>query len=84
MNIRLVQFHNGKYGIQKRSVLQRLFGNDGEFQDLKNIKYSWTKKSEYFKDCQSVDFNLVSEVYLVLTSSVVKCEIKQKRLEMLS
>lgn len=83
MGIRLVQFHNGKYGIQKRNFLQIIFGNDGEFQDLKNIKYSWSKKSVYFKDCESTDFKLVSELYLMLTSSVVKCKIKKERIKIL-
>lgn len=57
---KIVKFNNGKYGIRRRTLLDRIFFNEGEFCDLVSYgHYWWTKQSHWFDDCQTDDVNLV-------------------------
>ncbi len=49
----IVKFRNGKYGIRKRSLWDKIFGNEGVFRDFNRIIIRWRKFDDsYFYDCQ--------------------------------
>lgn len=70
--IRLVEFKNGKFGIEKISILSRMFGGIGKFKDLVSQRDLWWPASSQFfiESCQSNDMAKVVDIYLAMTNPI--------------
>lgn len=70
----IVEFYDGMYGVRVGGFWEVLFG-DVEFIDLQSVKYTWTKDSEYFKDCKGT----YEEAETVYKKVAYKCKpVKSK------
>ena len=61
--IRVVKFTNGKFAIQRRNPIDRLFNLKGKFMDLITPKLWWRINSNFLKDCISPDKDFVLAKY---------------------
>ena len=73
--IRIVEFHNGSYGIEKISFIEKILGIKGRFKDLKTDKYWWYSSSRFFYDCQEKDLEIVKNIYKNLKNPVKRVVI---------
>lgn len=69
----IVKFKNGKYGIRKRSLWDRLFKKEGVFRDFKPQIYKWrTSDDSYFDDCQLDSFDEVVKTFNNISFGVIE------------
>ena len=69
----IVKFKNGKYGIRKRSLWDRLFKKEGVFRDFKPQIYKWRKSDDsYFYDCQLDSFDEVVNIFNNIRFGVIE------------
>ena len=79
--IDIVQFKNGKYGIRKRSFLDRLFGRGGVFKDFRPILTNWRKPLDpYFKDCQTESIDEIKDYLNRITNNYVSLSFSVKEI----
>lgn len=65
----IVQFKNGKYGIRRRTWLEKLFNKGGSFKDFKPILKKWRKPDDkFFHDCQTESLDEIKE-WLIKTKN---------------
>lgn len=63
MKLRIVEFSNGKYGIERRTLFQCLFGSNGEFLDFNNPVCWWDEDDRHIKDCMNGNLQEVERIY---------------------
>ena len=73
MKYEIVKFSNGKFGLRRRSFIDRLFNLSGSFRDFKpTVFYSWRKPTqEFFQDCQQDDLKVVEFEYAKWTGRFI-------------
>lgn len=73
MKYEIVKFSNGKFGLRRRSFIERLFNLDGSFKDFTPTPfYSWRKPTQdYFQDCQTDDLKIVEFEYSKFNGDLV-------------
>jgi hypothetical protein len=68
----IVKFKNGKYGIRKRTLIQKVFNKEGVFRDFKPYLIYWrSSDNSYFKDCQLDSFEEAVEKFNNINFGVV-------------
>jgi len=71
--MQIIKFKNGKYGIRKRNLLDKILKGEGVFRDFKPQIYKWrTTDCHYFKDCQLDSFEEVVEIFNNLNFGVIE------------
>ena len=72
MKYEIVKFSNGKFGLRRRSFIDRLFNLQGRFKDFKSVIYHWRKPTEsFFKNCQTDDLKIAEFEYAKWTGKLV-------------
>ena len=72
MKYEIVKFSNGKFGLRRRSFIDRLFNLSGSFRDFKPLYYHWRKPTDgFFQDCQQDDLKVVEFEYAKFTGKFV-------------
>lgn len=76
MELEIVKFKNGMYGIRKRTWIDVLFGREGSFRDFKPSPYTtWRKQSDrYFDDCQLATKEAANDWLLRISGKYVEEE----------
>lgn len=69
----LVKFKNGKYGIRKRNLFNKIFKNEGVFFDFRPQTCRWRKSDDkYFNDCQLDSVEETAKYFNNINFSVVE------------
>lgn len=69
----IVKFKNGKYGIRKRNLFDKLFKREGLFRDFKPFSIKWRKSDDkYFEDCQLESFDEVVNYFNNINFGVIE------------
>lgn len=69
----IVQFQNNSFGIRRRNFFENLFNFGGDYFDLKsNWQYFWSYKSSYFRDCHTLDINLLLNKFEEINNPIIK------------
>ena len=73
----VVQFKNGKYGIRKKNLFDKLFKREGSFSDFRSSSINWRKSDDkYFRDCQLDSFEEVINHFNNINFGVIEKVIK--------
>jgi hypothetical protein len=71
--MQLVKFKNGKYGIRKRNLFDKIFKREGLFRDFNPILVEWRSSSDrYFEHCQLYSFEEVVNIFNNINSGVIE------------
>jgi hypothetical protein len=79
--MRLVKFKNGRYGINKRTYLDRILGREGKFYDFNPTGFCFLEKrwmsssDEFFIDCQVSSREIAEETFDKLRKKVILVEL---------
>ena len=72
MKYEIVKSSNGKFGLRRRSFIDRLFNLSGSFRDFKPAIYHWRKPTQdFFQNCQTDDLKFVEFEYAKWTGKLV-------------
>jgi hypothetical protein len=79
MSISIVKFKNGKYGIMKRNIFNKIFKQNGVYMDFNPVggTNKWrSSRDYYFKDCQLDSIEKVTEFLQINNNKFVEVEFK--------
>jgi hypothetical protein len=77
MKYEIVQFHNDKYGIRRRTFLENLLNFGGDYYDFQSKRvYFWEYQSRCFVDCEIDDFNIAFDCFKRIKGNIIKRVIK--------